>query len=585
MLSVLAGSSLGRFGDACPTANGVRDPHLHFAHGGTADFRGRHNALYNFLSAPGLALNVKTEESTFRMNGGKLTVDGTWMTEAHVIAISRPKGEIATASFWASKLNSFNTGTDQVNGTCGGRPFVLGMGWDKQCEEMRFAVGYSTATWTIHEWIISVHGTRSHPGLISGPAHRIDISLRAKGPVAASLPHGLVGQSFSTPGLPRIGMKDHYPASGRFRTAAMAEGAIDGEAKEYEVVSAHSTHFAFSRFYNSPPEPSQQPAAPAAGSEASAMDAEASDVDAAAVEAALGPPRARRLSDCDSDGIPDADEGSSDSDSDGVPDSQESNTDDADSDGSTDANDADSDNDGIPDAEEGTADSDGDGIPDHLDPDSDGDGIPDAEEGNGDADSDGIPDAKESNTNDPDNDGLPNHLDPDSDGDGIGDAEESNGDPDSDGIPNYLDPDSDGDNRPDAEEGTADTDSDGAPNFLKLPTPAPTPTPTPSPNPAPTVAAYTACDSLWAQNKCCDNGGSCPTCTHTSQVSNCNDLPDDAACASSYMPVANDQYHRGCWGGGDRFDCRHAYYDCAVCPSGSTCSHTCIRASTWCGTT
>ena len=71
MLSVLAGSSLGSFGDACPTANGVRDPHLHFAHGGSADFRGRHNALYNFLSAPGLALNVKTEESTFRLNGGK----------------------------------------------------------------------------------------------------------------------------------------------------------------------------------------------------------------------------------------------------------------------------------------------------------------------------------------------------------------------------------------------------------------------------------------------------------------------------------------------------------------------------------
>ena len=93
MLSVLAGSSLGSFGDACPTANGVRDPHLHFAHGGSADFRGRHNALYNFLSAPGLALNVKTEESTFRLNGGKLTVDGTWMTEAHVIAISRPKGK------------------------------------------------------------------------------------------------------------------------------------------------------------------------------------------------------------------------------------------------------------------------------------------------------------------------------------------------------------------------------------------------------------------------------------------------------------------------------------------------------------
>jgi len=503
MLSVLAGFNIGssatvgtidsqsevldllvHFGDACPTANGVRDPHLHFAHGGSADFRGRHNTMYNFLSAPGIALNVKTEESTFMLNGGKLTVDGTWMTEAHVIAISRPKGKtrgkIATASFWASKLNSFNTGTDQVNGTCDGRPFVLGMGFDTECEEMRFAVGYSTSTWTIHEWIISVHGTRSSPRLISGPAHRLDISLRAKEPVAASLPHGLVGQSFATPGLSRIGLKDHYPASGRFRTSAMAEGAIDGEAKEYEVPSAHSTRFAFSRFSTLPPEPSQQPAAPATGSEASAVDdTEASAVDAAeVVEAALGPPRARRLSDCDSDGIPDANEGSLDSDSDGIPDSQESNTDDVDSDGSADANDPDSDGDGIPDAEEGTADSDGDGIPDHLDPDSDGDGTPDAEEGSGDADSDGIPDAKESNTNDPDSDGIPNYLDPDSDGDGIGDAEGTMADSDSDGIPNYLDPDSDGDNRPDAEEGTADTDSDGTPNFLRIPTPAPTPAPT-----------------------------------------------------------------------------------------------------------
>ncbi|EOD15524.1 hypothetical protein EMIHUDRAFT_245789 [Emiliania huxleyi CCMP1516] len=62
----------------------------------------------------------------------------------------------------------------------------------------------------------------------------------------------------------------------------MAEGAIDGEAKAYEMSSAHSTHFAFSRYYNLPPEPSQQPTAPAAGSEASTVDAEASAVDAPA---------------------------------------------------------------------------------------------------------------------------------------------------------------------------------------------------------------------------------------------------------------------------------------------------------------
>ena len=35
-------------------------------------------------SAPGLAVNVKIEEATFKLHGGNLTVDGSFMTEAHV---------------------------------------------------------------------------------------------------------------------------------------------------------------------------------------------------------------------------------------------------------------------------------------------------------------------------------------------------------------------------------------------------------------------------------------------------------------------------------------------------------------------
>ena len=62
------------------------------------------------------------------------------------------------------------------------------------------------------------------------------------------LPHGLVGQSFSSSVEPRLGKIDVYPATGRFTTSAMAEGAIDGEAENYEVVAPHATAFAFSRF-------------------------------------------------------------------------------------------------------------------------------------------------------------------------------------------------------------------------------------------------------------------------------------------------------------------------------------------------
>ncbi|MFE6848769.1 thrombospondin type 3 repeat-containing protein [Streptomyces sp. NPDC057686] len=110
----------------------------------------------------------------------------------------------------------------------------------------------------------------------------------------------------------------------------------------------------------------------------------------------------------------------------------------------------DTDSDGIPDATEGTGDPDGDGIPNFLDTDSDGDGIPDATEG----------------TTDTDGDGIPNYLDTDSDGDGIPDATEGTTDTDGDGIPNYLDTDSDADGIPDATEGTGDSDGDGIPNYI-----------------------------------------------------------------------------------------------------------------------
>ena len=47
---------------ASPPRSSVKgDPHLHFAHGGRADFRGRDGAYYAFFTAPSLAVNVRVE--------------------------------------------------------------------------------------------------------------------------------------------------------------------------------------------------------------------------------------------------------------------------------------------------------------------------------------------------------------------------------------------------------------------------------------------------------------------------------------------------------------------------------------------
>ena len=65
-----------------PASRVFGDPHLHFAHGGRADFRGKHGVFYNFLSAPGISLNLMIEEASFTLRKGALLVDGTFFTQA-----------------------------------------------------------------------------------------------------------------------------------------------------------------------------------------------------------------------------------------------------------------------------------------------------------------------------------------------------------------------------------------------------------------------------------------------------------------------------------------------------------------------
>ena len=70
-------------------ASGNKDPHLNFAHGGTADFRGRDKTYFNFFSGPKLSVNVLIEDATFVISDdrGSLTVDGTYITQVHLNAI------------------------------------------------------------------------------------------------------------------------------------------------------------------------------------------------------------------------------------------------------------------------------------------------------------------------------------------------------------------------------------------------------------------------------------------------------------------------------------------------------------------
>jgi len=192
------------------------------------------------------------QDATFKLHNPRhdLVVDGSFITAVHFVAgnASLPASTWDVASFHASRLNEFNTGTDVINGTCDGRPFVIGMGYDTSCSDLHIEMKFSSAIFKFREeWAVTVRGNTVY-GHISGPAHRLDVSFSSIGDAAQrSLPHGIVGQSFSN-NAPRVGKLDSYPKAGRFATSAMAEGAIDGEAAMYQVTQPFDIDFVFSRF-------------------------------------------------------------------------------------------------------------------------------------------------------------------------------------------------------------------------------------------------------------------------------------------------------------------------------------------------
>ena len=184
--------------DPCQLSSRVfRDPHINFAYGGSADIRGRQNAVYNFLSAPGFSVNVKTEAAVFKIHNGALTVNGSFLTEAHTVAHFASQRS-ATASFWASELDDNNFGWQTITGTCVGRPFKFGNRGSKRGFGFDISMAYSTARFALGNWTVKVSAMRSVPNandLVAGPEHRLDIGFTARGAAPSrDKPHGIIGR-------------------------------------------------------------------------------------------------------------------------------------------------------------------------------------------------------------------------------------------------------------------------------------------------------------------------------------------------------------------------------------------------------
>lgn len=225
-----------------------QDPHLHFAHGGVADFRGTHNDYYNFLSVPGLSVNMKIENATFRYKHAE--VHGSFMTEMSLHAIvGGPKKKVIKISHIAAQSNEQNWGWRMVNGTCGGHHFYLGPEGIRHCEEFSAKTYGASSVIRVHDWVIWT-STNYIYDRIHGPKHRIDIAIQLNTTEKSMkvAPHGIIGQSYDNDMYAVDGKQDIYPNFGTFYTSAQAEGAIEGDYTMYKMNGRYDTDFKFSRF-------------------------------------------------------------------------------------------------------------------------------------------------------------------------------------------------------------------------------------------------------------------------------------------------------------------------------------------------
>jgi len=223
-----------------------QDPHLTFAHGGKADFRGCDGCLFNFLSARDLSVNVKTQAATFMLRGSE--VHGSFLTEVHVAYWDRPKNVWMNTSYWAQEVGDQNWGWRMVNGTCDGRKYALGPHGHDQCYGSSVSTGLASAEFKLPEWELRIESRRVF-GHIKGPEHRLDLAMKptVRETDLSAWPHGIIGQSYDGDDSPISGKQDDY-STPIVHTEAMAEGAIEGTWADYQVNSPFETRFKYSRF-------------------------------------------------------------------------------------------------------------------------------------------------------------------------------------------------------------------------------------------------------------------------------------------------------------------------------------------------
>ena len=227
---------------------GKQDPHLIFGDGGTADFRGEQDTIYNFLSSKYLSLNVRTTNHDFYYKSpgfNKKLVHGSFLTSAYITAKTSESTTIQidfeALHYTRVTLRTLHDGYTRIED--------LQLNSDKAVGNVRIQLKQITLVLSNPEWGIEINRKPIYDAIT--PGYRLDVrisSLKDTKNMKVA-PHGILGQSFDADDIAVSGKTDNYQTdSEEMYTTAMAEGAIEGTHTDYVMADKFSTDFKFSRY-------------------------------------------------------------------------------------------------------------------------------------------------------------------------------------------------------------------------------------------------------------------------------------------------------------------------------------------------
>jgi len=240
------------------TCSACLDPHLTFAHGGRADFKGKDKTWYPMLSARNTTFSTYFVHDDFK-NPNKV-VHGSAMKAAAWVLRTNVTGTIITVEYNASsaaRTRALVRVKDSLADAWiyhGAKPFKM----ENVRIEMRERklAGAGKSAWhgtallvSTDRWQTSVWN-KPYPNAAANPGKallNIHIEALYDADADSVAPHGLIGQSYDGDDTPIDGRLDEYKGKD-VTTSAMAEGAIEGTASDYELAHKFATRFKYSRF-------------------------------------------------------------------------------------------------------------------------------------------------------------------------------------------------------------------------------------------------------------------------------------------------------------------------------------------------